>query len=83
MMSHGGFSGAEVADINIDHPEGVDPLIYTYWVKVPGYALRDPVRALFFAPAFFQHNTLQRFPNRERLHNIYFDFRLVRAGQHR
>ena len=65
--------GAEVTTVDIEHPDGVEPLIYTYHVKVPGYAQRTGKR-LFIAPAFFQRNTVQRFPNSERLYDLYFDF---------
>jgi len=65
--------GAEVTAVNIVHPEGVAPLIYSYNVKVPGYAVRTGKR-LFVAPAFFQRNTLQLFPNSERQYHLYFDF---------
>jgi hypothetical protein len=65
--------GAEVSNLNIENPEGSEPLIYTYHVKVPGYASRTG-RRLFLEPAFFQHNTLQLFPNGDRKYGVYFDY---------
>jgi len=65
--------GADVTGVEIKNAEGVKPLVYSYHVKVPGYAQRTGKR-LFLPPAFFQRNMLQRFSSSDRKYAVYFDY---------
>lgn len=66
--------GAEVAEIKIENAnDPLKPFIYSYKVRVAGYAERTGKR-LFLQPAFFQKGTGQMFTTNTRLHDIYFHF---------
>lgn len=63
--------GVELTNVSI---EGLDdparPLVYTYDVKVPGYALRTGTR-LLASPSFFRKGLPPRFLETARRHPIY------------
>ncbi|HYN84537.1 MAG TPA: DUF3857 domain-containing protein [Pyrinomonadaceae bacterium] len=66
------LAGAEVTDVQIENVTDHDkPLVYTFKVRVPGYAQRTGKR-LFFQPAFFERGAGPLFPLSQRLHHIYF-----------
>ena len=68
------LSTAEFADIRVDnvtHP--VKPFVYSYRIRVSGYAQRTGKR-LFLQPAFFQHGMGPLFPASTRTHAIYFHY---------
>jgi hypothetical protein len=68
------LSTAEVTNIKIDNVADPDkPLVYSYHVRVPGYAQRTGKR-LFLQPAFFQHGVAARFATNERKYPIYFHY---------
>lgn len=65
---------AEVTNIKIENvTDPLKPLIYTYDIKVAGYAQRTGKR-LFFQPNFFSHGRQPRFTNAERKHPIAFRY---------
>jgi hypothetical protein len=69
-----GLRQAEVADVKIENlTEGSKPLIYTFSLRVPGYAQRTGKR-LFIQPAFFQRNRAYRFSGGTRQHPVYFSY---------
>jgi hypothetical protein len=49
------------------------PFVYSYKVRVPGYAERTGKR-LFLQPAFFQKNVGQLFPTSGRENDVYFSY---------
>jgi hypothetical protein len=66
--------GAEISNIRIENVTDPDkPFIYSFHIKVPGYAQRTGKR-LFFHPAFFQHGIKALFQTSERKHAIYFRY---------
>ncbi len=68
------MSTAEISDIsiqNVDDPE--KPFIYTFKIRVPGYAQKAG-RRLIFQPAFFQHGTSPAFTSSERKYEIFFQY---------
>ncbi|MEW6128665.1 MAG: DUF3857 domain-containing protein [Acidobacteriota bacterium] len=68
------LSTAELSNIIISSvTDPVKPFVYTFHVKVPGYAQRTGKR-LFFQPAFFERGIGERFPNSARQHAIYFHY---------
>jgi hypothetical protein len=68
------LSTAELTDIHIENvTDPVKPFVYTYHVRVPGYAQRTGKR-LFIQPAFFQYNIGPLFSTSERKHEIYFHY---------
>jgi hypothetical protein len=68
------MSTAEVSDIKIENVnDPVKPFVYSYHVRVPGYAQRTGKR-LFLQPAFFQHGLTPLFQTSSRTHPIYFHF---------
>ncbi len=68
------LGAAEVADIKIESAnDPVKPFVYSYKVRVPGYAERTGKR-LFLQPAFFQKSIGQMFPTSARQHDIYFHY---------
>ena len=65
---------AELSNIRIENlTEAAKPLIYSFQVRVPGYAQRTGKR-LFLQSAFFQRGIGPRFTSGERNHSIYFHF---------
>jgi hypothetical protein len=68
------MSTAEVSEIKIENiTDPVKPFIYSFHVRVPGYAQRTGKR-LFLQPAFFQHGIEPIFPTSSRTHAIYFHY---------
>jgi Domain of Unknown Function with PDB structure (DUF3857) len=64
----------EVTDIKLeDVTDPFKPLVYSYKVRVPGFAERTGKR-LFLQPAFFQKGIGPLFPTSNRRHDIYFHF---------
>ncbi len=56
---------------NVNDPE--KPLVYTFKVKVPGYAVKTG-RRLFFQPNVFDHSSQPRFTANARKYDVYFPF---------
>ena len=68
------MSTAELANIQIENvTDPIRPFVYSFKVRVPGYAQRTGKR-LFFQPAFFQRGIAALFPTSERRHQIYFHY---------
>jgi hypothetical protein len=68
------MSTAEVTNINIQNVTDPDkPFLYTFHVKVPGYAQRTGKR-LFLQPAFFQYGIPALFSASERKYSVYFHY---------
>jgi hypothetical protein len=68
------MSTAEVTNIKIENiTDPVKPFIYSYHVRVPGYAQRTGKR-LFLQPGFFQHGVGPLFPTSERKYPVYFHY---------
>ncbi|MGB9182014.1 MAG: DUF3857 domain-containing protein, partial [Pyrinomonadaceae bacterium] len=68
------MSTAELSDIKIENiTDATKPLVYSYHVKVPGYAQRTGKR-LFLQPAFFQRGAGALFPVATRQSPIYFHY---------
>ena len=66
------LSTAEMADVRVENvTDPVKPFVYSYRVRVPGYAQRTGKR-LFVQPAFFQYGLKPLFSAAERRNNIYF-----------
>jgi hypothetical protein len=70
----GRLSTAEFADIKIESAnDPLKPFVYSYKVRVPGYAERTGKR-LFLQPAFFQKGLAAMFATSERRSDVYFHF---------
>jgi hypothetical protein len=70
----GHLSTAELGNIRIENvTDPVKPFIYSYHVKVPGYAQRTGKR-LFVQPAFFQHGLDPLFSTSTRQYPVYFHY---------
>ncbi|HKR02498.1 MAG TPA: DUF3857 and transglutaminase domain-containing protein [Pyrinomonadaceae bacterium] len=68
------MSTAELSDIKIENvTDPLKPFVYSFHVRVPGYAQRTGKR-LFVQPAFFEHGVAPIFPTSGRTHAIYFHF---------
>lgn len=68
------MSTAEISNIkieNISNPS--QPLVYSYHVRVPGYAQRTGKR-VFLQPAFFQRGIQPLFAASERKYPVYFHY---------
>jgi len=66
--------GAELSEIKIESAtDPIKPFVYSYKIRVPGYAERTGKR-LFLQPAFFQKGVGPMFPTSGRQHNIYFHY---------
>ncbi len=66
------MSTAELTDIHIENiTDPVKPFVYSYHVRVPGYAQRTGKR-LFIQPAFFQKGVGALFQTSVRKYPIYF-----------
>jgi hypothetical protein len=64
--------GAEVTGLRVENVnDPVKPFVYTFHVRVAGYAQRTGKR-LFLQPAFFQKGLAPRFPVATRRHQVYF-----------
>jgi hypothetical protein len=70
----GQMSAAEIADVKIENvTDHVNPLVYSYRIRVPGYAQRTGKR-LFIQPAFFQYGLKPLFATATRKYAIYFHY---------
>jgi hypothetical protein len=68
------MSTAELSNIRIENLSDIaKPLIYSFHVRVPGYAQRTGKR-LILQSAFFQRGLSPRFTSGERKHSVYFHF---------
>jgi hypothetical protein len=68
------MGGVELTDIKIENvTDPFKPLIFSYKVKMPGYAERTGKR-LFLQPAFFQKGIAPLFSTSVRQHDIYFSY---------
>ena len=68
------MSAAEITDIKIQNvTDQVNPIIYSYHVRFPGYAQRTGKR-LFLQPAFFQHGIEPMFATGSRKNEVYFHY---------
>ncbi|HEX5736432.1 MAG TPA: DUF3857 and transglutaminase domain-containing protein [Blastocatellia bacterium] len=68
------MSTAELSNIRVENlTESSKPLIYSFHVRVPGYAQRTG-RRLILQLAFFQRGLSPRFTSSQRNHSIYFHF---------
>jgi hypothetical protein len=68
------MSAAEITNIKIQNvTDPVNPLIYSYHVRFPGYAQRTGKR-LFIQPAFFQHGLEPLFATTSRKNQVYFHY---------
>lgn len=68
------LSTAEVSKVGMENvTDMVKPLVFSYHVKVPGYAQRTGKR-LFLQPGFFTHGTVPLFSTNERKNDIYFHY---------
>ncbi|MEP7342102.1 MAG: DUF3857 domain-containing protein [Acidobacteriota bacterium] len=68
------MSTAELADIKIENAtDPVKPFIYSYKIRVAGYAERTGKR-LFLQPSFFQKGVGAMFPTKTRQTDVYFRF---------
>lgn len=68
------LGAAELTEIKVENvKDPVKPFVYTFHVRVPGYAQRTGKR-LFFQPAFFQKGLGPIFPTAGRRHAVYFHY---------
>jgi hypothetical protein len=68
------MSTAEISDIKIENvTDPVKPFVYTYHIRIPGYAQRTGKR-IFLQPGFFEHGVGPLFPASERKHPVYFHY---------
>ena len=68
------MSTAELSNINIENvTDPVKPFVYSFHVRVPGYAQRTGKR-LFVQPAFFQRGVGALFSANERRMPVYFPY---------
>jgi len=75
------MSTAEVSDIRVENvTDPVKPFVYSYRVRVPGYAQRTGKR-LFLQPSYFQRNVGTLFSTSERRHPIYFRYPWAEADE--
>ncbi len=77
----GRLGGAELSDIKIESAtDPVKPFVYSYKVRIPGYAERTGKR-IFLQPAFFQKGLAQMFPSSSRQHDVYFHYPWMEQDQ--
>ena len=68
------MSTIEVSNIKIENvTDPVKPFIYSYRIRVPGYAQRTGKR-IFLQPGFFEHGRSPLFSGSERRHSVYFHY---------
>jgi hypothetical protein len=68
------MSTAEISNIKIENvADSKKPLVYTFKVRVPGYAQRTGKR-LFLQPAFFEKGLEPLFSASDRKHEVYFHY---------
>jgi hypothetical protein len=74
QMVKGRMSTAELSGIHIENvTDPVKPFVYSFHVRVPGYAQRTGKR-LFLQPAFFQKGIGTLFQTSSRTNPVYFHF---------
>ena len=68
------MSTAEVSNIKIENvTDPIKPFVYSYHIRVPGYAQRTGKR-IFLQPGFFEHGRGPLFSGSERKHSVYFHY---------
>jgi hypothetical protein len=68
------ISTAELSDIKIENVlDPLKPFVYSYHVRVPGYAQRTGKR-IFLQPGFFTHGNGALFTSNDRHHSVYFRY---------
>lgn len=68
------MSTAELADIKIENvSDPNNPFVYSFKIRVPGYAQRTGKR-LFFQPGFFEHGGKTQFTAKDRKYDVYFHY---------
>ena len=68
------MSAAEITNIKIENvSDYTKPLVFSYHVRLPGYAQRTGKR-LFLQPAFFQYGLKPLFATAARKYPVYFHF---------
>jgi hypothetical protein len=68
------ISAAEITSVKIENvTDHVKPLVYSYNIRIPGYAQRTGKR-LFVQPAFFQYGLKPLFSSGARKYAIYFHY---------
>jgi len=68
------LSSAELSDIKIENvTDPIKPFVYSYHVRVPGYAQRTGKR-LFFQPGFFNRGSGSQFSATARNYDLYFHY---------
>ncbi|MBC8030341.1 MAG: DUF3857 and transglutaminase domain-containing protein [Pyrinomonadaceae bacterium] len=68
------LSTAEVSNIKIENvTDPIKPFVYSYRIRVPGYAQRTGKR-IFLQPGFFEHGHRPLFSGTERKHPVYFNY---------
>lgn len=75
------FGTAEIDSFtieNVNDPE--KPFVYTFKIRVPGYAVRTG-RRLFFQPNVFERNSQPRFTSNTRVHDVYFTYPFSESDQ--
>jgi hypothetical protein len=73
------MSTAELSAIRIENAaDPAKPFVYSFHVRVSGYAQRTGKR-LFLQPAFFERAAATPFSAKERKHPIYFHYRFIES----
>lgn len=68
------MGSAEVSDITIENVTDPDkPFVYTFKVRVPGYATKTGKR-IFFQPNVFEKAAKPMFEGADRVHDVYFKY---------
>lgn len=68
------MSTAELSDIKIENVQDpVKPFVYSFHIRVPGYAQRTGKR-IFIQPGFFEHGVSPLFSASTRTNEIYFHY---------
>jgi Domain of Unknown Function with PDB structure (DUF3857)/Transglutaminase-like superfamily len=68
------FGSADVSAVKVENVEDSEkPLLYSYRVKVPGYAQRTGKR-MFVPLAYFQTGLVAKFPASDRKYDVWFPY---------
>jgi hypothetical protein len=68
------MSTAELSNIKIENvTDPIKPFVYSYHIRVPGYAQRTGKR-IFLQPGFFEHGRSPLFSGSDRKHSVYFHY---------